>query len=113
MSMYHYSDRVITDTVVANIKRLIDEQDEGIPTRAARRCNMNQRTLDRFYKGERQPTLELVEQVARGYGLQAWQLLVPNLDASNPPVISAQTVEERELYARLKSAFDAVQAVKN
>ena len=66
--MYHYSDRVITDTVVANIKRLIDEQDEGIPTRAARRCNMNQRTLDRFYKGERQPTLELVEQVARGYG---------------------------------------------
>jgi transcriptional regulator with XRE-family HTH domain len=103
---------VISETVLANIRKLIDQLDEGVPTRAARRLKINQKTLDRYYKSERIPTLDFVEQLAKGYGFQAWQLLIPDFDPSNPPLLSAITKEEKELYARLKSTFAELQAIK-
>ena len=96
---------VIKEIVRANIAKLIDELDGGVPTRAARRCGIQQRTLDRYYKGETQPTIEFVATVAKGYGFEAWQLLVIGFDPANPPMLNKQSKAERELYEKLKAAF--------
>lgn len=53
--------------------------------------------------------LDTLEKIARAFGLQPWQLLVPNLDASNPPVVWL-TENERLLYKRLKLAAQEVAA---
>lgn len=47
--------------------------------------------------------VKLVHQVAERFNLQAWQLLVPNLDPSNPPVF-AMTAAERQLYSKIREA---------
>lgn len=53
--------------------------------------------------------LELIESVARVFGLQAWQLLISGLDPTNPPVF-VMSKEEQQFYARMKNAITAVAA---
>lgn len=51
--------------------------------------------------------LELLESVAQAFGLQAWQLLIPNLDPSNPPVF-VMSDSERQFYERMNAALREV-----
>jgi transcriptional regulator with XRE-family HTH domain len=53
--------------------------------------------------------IETLDKIATAYGLQAWHLLVPGLDPSNPPVVWL-TQPERDLYKRLKAAAEEVAA---
>lgn len=103
---------VIGKIVTDNVKKVIDSLDGGAPTRAARRLKMNQRTLDRYYKGEQIPSVEAIERIASGSGLEPWHMMIPDLDIASPPIVSQQTKEERELYARLKSTIDGLTALK-
>lgn len=59
------------------------------------------KTIQRILKGAHATTLTVIEDVAAKANLQAWQMLYPGLDPSNPPV-SAMTEPERQLYRRLK-----------
>lgn len=47
--------------------------------------------------------IETVERLARAYGLEGWQLMIPGMDPANPPVLQPITKEERALYDRLKA----------
>jgi hypothetical protein len=47
--------------------------------------------------------IALVGKVAACFGLEAWQLLLPGLDPSNPPVF-VMTESERSLYRRFRDA---------
>lgn len=55
--------------------------------------------------------IDVVGQIARCYDLQAWQLLAPGLDPTNPPVVTISQTE-RDLYARLLWVADKVRAVQ-
>lgn len=57
-------------------------------------------TIQRALKGVNAPGVDSLGAIARAYGLQAWHLLIPDLDPENPPVVSV-TETERLLWARI------------
>ena len=54
---------------------------------------------------------ENTSKVAGAFDLLPWQLLFPNLNPKNPPVLCI-TEEERALYARLQVAAESVATYK-
>jgi transcriptional regulator with XRE-family HTH domain len=61
-------------------------------------------TIHRILKGSTPPALDTLEAIARAYDLQVWQLLAPNLDPTNPPVIPLTETEEA-LYRRMRTVM--------
>ena len=60
-------------------------------------------TLQRTLKegeGSTVPGVDTLGLIAGAFGLQAWHLLIPDIDPTNPPVVSV-TQEERELWKRM------------
>jgi len=50
--------------------------------------------------------IDKVQQIAEAYGLEAWHLLMPDLDPNNPPL--SLTPAERDLYKRLAHAAQEI-----
>lgn len=50
--------------------------------------------------------LDTLQEIANAYGLEAWHLLVPDLDPFNPPL--SLTAQERDLYKRLAQAAQQI-----
>ena len=67
------------------------------------------RNVSRIIKGTTStkgssPSVDLLDRIAERCGnLQAWHLLLPNLDPKNPPVLT-MTATERDLYRRMKQS---------
>jgi transcriptional regulator with XRE-family HTH domain len=61
----------------------------GLHTQAAvaKAASVDQRTVGRILKCEHAPTLAQVEKLAKAFSLQPWQLLAPDLDADDLPVL--------------------------
>jgi len=59
------------------------------------------RLIDRIVKGQHAVTLDKIEEIAAACGLQAWHLLLPGLDPSNPPAAKV-TDEDLSLLSRLR-----------
>lgn len=78
----------------------------------AKRSGVAQATIGRILREETGVTIDTLDELAKAYGLEGWQLMVAGMDPTNPPVIQAVTKEERELYKRLKSAIDDVSKLK-
>jgi transcriptional regulator with XRE-family HTH domain len=68
-----------------------------------RRSKIGLASLDRIKKQETSVGIDTLEKLADVFGLQAWHLLTPQLNPSNPPVIWL-TQTEQELYERLRNA---------
>lgn len=88
-----YRDRATTikDTLRANLTALLEKEagralPEGqtgvtaLAKRAGKATSWAQRLLD-----DTDTSLSKLEEVAAVFGLQPWQLLVPDFDAGNPP----------------------------
>lgn len=58
-------------------------------------------TIDRAVKGETPLNLDAIEVIAAVYGLSSWQLMVPGITPSNPPVLRSLGETEELLYKRL------------
>ena len=61
--------------------------------------------VERLVKGGNAVTLDKLEQVASACGLQAWHLLIPDLDPNNPPAANI-TDEDRAMLAKLRRLLD-------
>ncbi len=70
--------------------------------RLAAMAGLTPSTIGRIVSLEHAPVIDTLESVARSFRLEVWQMLVPQLDPSAPPIV-AHTAAERELYARIKS----------
>lgn len=73
----------------------------------ARAANLSKNTVTQLLDprkavGERYPTVDTLEAVAAVFDLQAWQLLIPGIDPTNPPVLPV-TAAERDLTERFKT----------
>lgn len=69
----------------------------------AAKAGVAEGTIHRMSKGTNAATIENVQAVARAFGLQGWQLLVPGLDPLNPPRLYTGTDEaqRRAMLAQL------------
>jgi hypothetical protein len=68
-----------------------------------RRSKIGLASLDRIKKQETSVGIDTLEKLAEVFGLQAWHLLTPNLNPSNPPVVWL-TQAEHDLYERMRDA---------
>ena len=78
---------------------------EAIPINdLKRRSGVSVASISRIKEAQTSVGLDILEKLAPVFGLQAWHLLVPGLDPSNPPVAHI-TEAERILYTRIKRAM--------
>lgn len=93
--------------VADNLKRLKQwRKDRGEPHSAediGKKAGVGHGTVDRATKGAASLTVANLEAIAKAYGLNGWQLLVPNLDPDNPPALRIITESEAKLYKQLQS----------
>jgi hypothetical protein len=80
----------------------------GIQSNAAlaKAAKIDPSTVGRMINKKHASQIDRVQAVARVFDLDAWQLMIPNLDPSNPPVVQLTAVE-RDLYERLRKAAEA------
>lgn len=86
-----------------NVKALRDRRgDLGGLRSWAKRFGVGEATLHRILHADAAIKLDSIEAVAKGFGVPAWMLLVPDLDPDNLPVALSPT--ERDFYRRLREA---------
>ena len=73
-------------------------------TRLAADCRFGPGTATRIKEQKTSVGLDVIEQIAAAFQVEPWQLLVPGMSPSNPPVLREANSAERELYERLLQA---------
>lgn len=89
--------------VAANVKAAMEHkfsEHSNKPKRLAEAAGVSLSTVQRIVGGTNGASIDHIESVADALDLSAYQLLVPNLDPANPPVIPGVTRAEQQLYAR-------------
>lgn len=56
-----------------------------------------QATIGRILRAETDATIDTVQALARTLDLEAWHLLVPDLDPKNPPTMKKMTLDSEDL----------------
>lgn len=86
-----------------NLKRLM-EHHQVSQLELSRRAGVGQATISRILKEESAAAIDTLDSIGAVFGVSAWQILVPELDPSNHPVIREVSDKEREFYERIKQA---------
>lgn len=73
------------------------------------RAGINQRTVGRIINMEHEPTVGQLTKLARAFRLQPWQLLVPGLQPTNPPMLASESEALRELLSNIGSTKEALE----
>ncbi len=107
----------VAQTVGTNLARLIQSARDGeiqgpdgvLALEAA--SGIGKSTIYRILSTDaaNDPTVLTAQKLAEAYGLDAWQLLVPHVDPSDPPTVLSP--KEREEIAIMRVVFQQVQAV--
>jgi len=82
-----------------NLNTLVDYHGHN-PTSAARQCKVSAVQMDRWLKCQISPTLDSVAKVAKGFGVEPYQLLIPDLHPRNLATLIASDVLARVSRAR-------------
>lgn len=95
--------------LAANLRRMI-ERHASAGTKPSVRAWANSkevsvRLIDRLVKGQHAITLDKLQELADALGLKPWHLLLPDLDADNPPK-DALSPEDAALLKRIRRMLD-------
>jgi transcriptional regulator with XRE-family HTH domain len=96
-----------------NLKALIAKSREQTINAWSVRNEVVQSTVNRIVNGSMDPTVSTLEGIAKKFGLSAWQLLVPDLDPDDPPVLRSANGAERALFDKLKEAMAELERVRD
>lgn len=92
-----------------NLRRLIDHHEKLRQHRKIRgNAKIGGGTIEGITKGIRSTTIDNVAKVARAFGLEPWQFLVPDLDPENLPRLSSKKDDEI-FYSRVQQQIHALQ----
>ena len=86
-----------------NLKALMDDRKMS-QMEVHRRSKIAQSSIGRILRQEVAADLDTLAAIARAFDLDPWQLLVPNIDPKNLPVMQPLSTREREMYKRLHEA---------
>lgn len=92
--------------VAANAQRLMRHHGHKTQSEAARYLKMSQQQVGRILGGQR-VRVDTLEKFARGYDVEPYQMLIPELDPANPQVLRALSAAEEKLYKALEEARTA------
>lgn len=100
---------ILAQNLTALMAGKIDKESQSA---LKRRSGVAQATIGRILRKEVNYRIETVAALARAFNLEPWQLLVPDLDPGNLPVLRAASAEEKALYARLRATVDDLSKLK-
>lgn len=63
---------------------------------------VNQTTVSRILKRQISPTAATIAALAAAFGIEPWQMLVPEIDPANLPVLRTPRGAEAEFYRRMQ-----------
>lgn len=72
--------------VATNIQCLMDFHGMTADQQLATAAGIDQKTIWRMRRMEQSSNVDKLEAIANVFGLHAWQLLIPHIDPSRPPV---------------------------
>ena len=75
----------------------------------AKKSGMQQRAYGRLENGENWQHLESLEKIASANSLEVWQLLLPDLNITNPPMLSIDSEKQKLFYDKMKEALKEIQ----
>lgn len=105
MRGYHPPMNLVTRRILAaNIKRMIEKSEMSVRGWALQN-RLDVRQIDRITKQEFATTIDTLTEIAERIGCQPWQLLVPNMDLSDLPML-VMSQAERELYQKVRAVID-------
>lgn len=67
-------------------------------------------TVDRMSKGKTDFEIGNLEAIARVFDVEVWQMLAPNFDPSNPPVLRSVGEAEEEIYRKIRGRITEIAA---
>lgn len=93
----------VKEIVGANVRALLRAKDADFAA-ACKRLDMKSTQLKRIMAGRHAITMDTLQRLAEGYGVEPYQLLIPDLDPRNPQVLRALSQAELNLYRALEEA---------
>lgn len=95
----------LSDLFRSNLRKLM-QADRKLRTQpaVAQASKVGQRSVGRILGGEQSPTLDMVHKIAGAFGLEPWQMLVPDLEPDNPPITKQIDERQQELLKRFRHA---------
>lgn len=114
---YGISTMSARDILAANIQRLMDANPSlsslvKVAAEAKRRGHtVSKNAVDSAKSGSHAVNMDTLDGIARAFDMEAWQLLVPNMNPKNPPVLRSIGETEDEMYKRLRSAAAEIVAL--
>lgn len=94
-------------TVAVNLTRLMEHERDRKRTywtaeAVGKKAEIGHGTVDRVAKGQTRVNIANLQAIAAVFGLRAWQLLVPDMEPDNPPVLKMPSEAERQWYSQLQ-----------
>lgn len=77
----------------------------------AEAAKVDQKTVGRILNKTNEPSLEVLAKIAKAFGLAPWQMLVPDLEPTNPPMLASESNALKKLYANLGKTKEAIEGV--
>lgn len=106
---YGISTMTARENLSKNIQRLMEANPAlsslvKVAAEAKRKGHaVSKNTVDRAKSASHAINLDNLDSIARAFDMEAWQLLVPNLNPMNPPVMRSIGEAEDELYKNLRT----------
>ncbi len=104
---YLHMKKTLRDVVANNIARIMDDPAAPLTQEAVgRRSGIPQRTVGRLKNGSSAASLTTLEAIAKGLGVEPWQLLIPDFDPKQPPLLRSATQDEQRLYRKVEQLLE-------
>lgn len=95
--------------LAANVKSLMDlhfrEQGDR-PKALAAEAGVSKSTVQRILQAELGASLDNIEAIASALHASAYQMLIPNLNPSNPQVVQGATKDEERMFRQWRKASE-------
>lgn len=93
-----------------NLKRLMaDSRDLKTIKQLSAASGVSTGTIDRLRNAQVAAGIDSLRLLASAFGLEAWQMLVPNLDTVNHPMLEAESLRLKQLYSTLRQSAEAIE----
>ncbi len=96
------------EIIAFNLRKLMDKNKHSEGD-LHRKTGLSQSTIGRTLKGETATTVDTLDALAKAYGLLSWQMMISDLDITNPPTLKILSEKERAFYEKMKDVMKELQ----
>ena len=100
-------DRRPRDVLAENLRALMKKSKDrngtlGTIEQVAEASGVSKGVVERMTKAQSNTGIDHLQGIAKAFEMEAWQLMIPGLDATNPPMLAAVTEQQKALWDKLK-----------